>query len=130
MKRSIGAVATLPPLLRVCEAKRRGSQRKSLAANDKVIIGVMGLGGRGTYLAEKFAGRPDAEIAYLCDADTRRFARARNVVEEVQDRKPKLVQNFRKILDDSSVDALINAPPTTGTPLEPLWPARRKKTFM
>jgi predicted dehydrogenase len=101
MKGSIGAVATLTTL----------SQRKSVAANDKVIIGVMGLGGRGTYLAEKFASRPDVEVAYLCDANTRRFARARNVVEEVQGRKPKMVQDFQRILEDSNVDVLINATP-------------------
>jgi len=101
IKSSVGAAATLTML----------SKRKSFAANDKVILGVMGLGGRGTYLAERFAGRPDAEVAYLCDADTRRFARARNAVEEVQDIKPKLVQDFRRILDDSSVDALVNATP-------------------
>jgi predicted dehydrogenase len=95
------------------------SPGRAYAASDKVIIGVMGLGGRGTYLAEQFAKRPDAEIAYLCDADTRRFARARKVVEEAQhglaipdrDKSPKLVQDFRRILDDGSVDALINATP-------------------
>ena len=85
--------------------------RKSYSANEKVIIGVMGLGGRGTYLAERFASRSDAEVAYLCDPDSRRFARARNVVEEAQNKKPKMVQDFRRILDDSSVDVLINATP-------------------
>jgi predicted dehydrogenase len=85
--------------------------RKCYSANEKVIIGVMGLGGRGTYLAERFAGRPDVEIAYLCDPDTRRFARARNVVEEAQNKRPKMVQDFRTILDDSSIDVLINATP-------------------
>ena len=101
VKGSLGTLATLTVL----------PKSRSFAANDKVIIGVMGLGGRGTYLAEKFASRPDAEVAYLCDADTRRFGRARNVVEEVQGRRPKLVQDFRRILDDSSVDVLINATP-------------------
>jgi len=101
MKRSVGAAAALTVL-------PHGAIR---AANDKVIIGVMGLGGRGTYLAEKFAQRPDAEVAYLSDANTRRFARAREAVEEAQDRKPKLVQDFRRILDDGSVDVLINATP-------------------
>ncbi len=51
------------------------------------------------------------EIAYLCDADTRRFARAREAVEEAQNKRTKLVQDFRKILDDGSVDVLINATP-------------------
>src|SRR3990172_2653255 len=101
MRRSVGAAAAVTVL-------PRGGIR---AASEKVIIGVMGLGGRGTYLAESFAQRPDAEVAYLSDPDTRRFARARQAVEEVQDRKPKLVQDFRKILDDGSVDVLINATP-------------------
>ncbi len=80
-------------------------------ANERVVIGVMGLGGRGTYLAEAFARRSDAEIAWLCDADSRRFARARESVGELQDRQPRMVQDFRKVLDDKSVDVLINATP-------------------
>jgi len=109
LSKGIGAAATFTAI----------SRRRILGANERIIIGVMGLGGRGTFLAEQFASRPDAEIAYLCDANTRRFARAREAVEEVQDRSlsrakprgPKLVQDFRKILDDTSVDVLINATP-------------------
>ncbi len=101
MKGTVGAAVTLTVL----------PQHKARAAGEKIIMGVMGLGGRGTYLAEKFAQRPDVEIAYLCDPNTRRFARAREVVEEAQDNRPKMVQDFRKILDDDSVDALINATP-------------------
>jgi predicted dehydrogenase len=62
-------------------------------------------------LAQCFTKRADAEIAYLCDPDSRRFARARKVVEETQHKSPKLVQDFRRVLDDGSVDALINATP-------------------
>ncbi len=101
MKATVGAAATFTIV----------SQPKAYAANEKVVIGVMGLGGRGTYLAESFAQRPDAEIAYLCDADSRRFARAREAVEEAQNKRPKLVQDFRKILDDREVDVLVNATP-------------------
>ncbi|MHC4684791.1 MAG: Gfo/Idh/MocA family protein, partial [Planctomycetota bacterium] len=101
VKDSIGAAATFAAL----------SRGKAYAANDKVVMGVMGLGGRGTFLAEKFAQRPDTEIAYLCDANTRRFARAREAVEEAQNKKPKMVQDFRRILDDRNVDVLINATP-------------------
>jgi len=101
MKGTVGAAAGLTLL----------SQPKARAAGEKVIIGVMGLGGRGTFLAESFAQRPDVEIAYLCDPNTRRFARAREVVEETQETRPKMIQDFREILDDKSVDALINATP-------------------
>ena len=101
LRSSLGVAGTLalwPP------ARARG-------ANDKIVVGVMGLGGRGTYLAEKFAERTDTEVAYLCDPNTRRFARAREAVEEAQDRPPKMLQDFRKMLDDKSVDVVINATP-------------------
>jgi len=86
-------------------------QRPSRAASDKVIIGVMGLGGRGRQLAQMFAGRNDVRIAYLCDPDSRRLPAAKKAVEEAQGRAPQLVQDFRRILEDRNVDALINATP-------------------
>jgi predicted dehydrogenase len=101
MKSTVGAAASLTVL----------SEPRARAASEKITMGVMGLGGRGTYLAEKFAERPDVEVAYLSDPNTRRFARAREVVDEAQGKRPKMVQDFRKILDDDSVDALINATP-------------------
>jgi predicted dehydrogenase len=87
------------------------SARGAAAPSAKVTIGIMGLGGRGSYLAQAFANRPDTNIAYICDADTRRFAKTRDAVEEAQGRAPKQVQDFRKILEDKSVDVLINATP-------------------
>jgi predicted dehydrogenase len=86
-------------------------QRPSRAAGDKVIVGVMGLGGRGQQLARMFAGRRDVQIAYLCDPDSRRFAQAKQAVEQAQGKAPQMVQDFRRILDDAQVDALINATP-------------------
>jgi predicted dehydrogenase len=84
---------------------------RAAAPASKVTIGVMGLGGRGSYLAQAFASRPDTNLAYICDADTRKFARTRDAIEEAQGRAPKQVQDFRRILEDKSVDVLINATP-------------------
>jgi predicted dehydrogenase len=102
LRTSGGAAAALAVLSRL---PARG-------AEDRVVVGVMGLGGRGTALTGMFAARRDVEIRYLCDVDTRRFANARKVVERAQGRAPdKTVQDFRRILDDKSVDVLINATP-------------------
>jgi len=84
---------------------------KAMSANDKIVVGVMGIGGRGTALAAMFAQRNDVEMAYLCDADARRFPNARKRVEEAQGRPVKFVQDFRRILDDRAVDVLVNATP-------------------
>ncbi len=87
------------------------SGRQAAAANEKIVIGVVGLGGRGSSLAEMFAKTPNVEIAYLCDVDSRRFSRARAAIEELQDKAPKVVQDFRRVLEDKSVHAIINATP-------------------
>lgn len=84
---------------------------KAAGANERVVVGVMGIGGRGTGLARMFAGRKDVEIAYLCDADARRFASARAAVEQAQGRPVRFVQDFRRILEDPAVDVVVNATP-------------------
>ncbi len=86
-------------------------QRDSLAANDKVVLGVMGVGGRGRQVAQMFASRPDVEIAWLCDPDSRRLGPAKQAIEQAQGKAPQTAQDFRRILDDKSVDAMINATP-------------------
>lgn len=101
IKQSAGAATALATL----------GSLKAAGPNEKVIVGVMGIGGRGTGLAEMFAERTDVEIAYLCDVDSRRFPRAQKVVESTQNRPVKFVQDFRRILDDPAVDVVINATP-------------------
>jgi len=103
VRKSAGAAAALAAL--------RSSSRAAVSPNSKVVIGVMGLGGRGYYLAEAFAKRPDVEIAYICDVDSRKFGRTRDAVEQAQGKPPQHVQDFRRILDDKNVDVLINATP-------------------
>ena len=50
-----------------------GAASKAAAPSDKVVVGMMGVGGRGTFLTQLFASRPDVEIAYICDVDKRKF---------------------------------------------------------
>lgn len=80
-------------------------------ANNKLIAGVMGVGGRGTFLATAFAKRKDVEIAYLSDPDVNRLNAAAKQIESIKNKKPATVGDFRKILDDKTVDILINATP-------------------
>jgi predicted dehydrogenase len=84
---------------------------RAASPNEKILIGVMGLGGRGSYLAEAFARRKDAEVVWLCDPDSRRLDAAAKAVEAAQGRAPRLGQDFRRILEDPKVDVLVNATP-------------------
>ncbi len=89
----LGAGLALSPLL------------SGFGANDKVVIGVMGLG-RGMGHVEACLGIPGFEIAYVCDVDAVRLDQAVKAIANKTGREPAAVRDFRKILDDKSVDAL------------------------
>ena len=79
------------------------------AAQNKVVLGIMGVGGRGRALMTSLVKRSDIKIKYICDADTRCYGPAAEIVIESHDYKPKYVQDFRKMLDDPEVDAIVIA---------------------
>ncbi len=88
-----------------------GTAAHVLGANDKLVVGVMGVHGRGTQLARVFAGEGSAAVAYVCDVDNRSTGKAAAAVTEVQVYKPKETGDFRHILDDKVVDILVVAAP-------------------
>lgn len=75
-----------------------------------IRIGVMGLS-RGMDLAKDFAKIDNVEVAYLCDVDDARLTSAAKQFSDRFNATPKTVKDFRNILDDKSVDALICAAP-------------------
>ena len=79
------------------------------AAQNKVVLGIMGVGGRGRALLTSLVKRSDVKIKYICDADTRCYGPAAEIVIEGHDYKPEFVQDFRKMLDDPQVDAIVIA---------------------
>jgi len=99
MKGSVGAATTFTIL----------SQDKSMAANNKVVLGIMGVGGRGRALLASLVKRTDIKIKYICDADTRCYGPAAEIVIEGHDYKPKFVQDFQRMLDDPEIDAIVIA---------------------
>ena len=85
--------------------------RGAEGANEKIIVGVMGTNGRGTTLAAEFAELDGAEVAYVCDVDRRAIDKATSAVVKQGAKSPKGVADFRRILDDPAVDALVIAAP-------------------
>lgn len=78
--------------------------------NQRLVVGVMGTGGRGTGLASAFQHQPNVDVAYVCDADQGRADRAAGIVSKASGRTaPRAVQDFRRILDDKAVDILVVA---------------------
>jgi predicted dehydrogenase len=90
---------------------------RAAGAGERIRVGVMGTSrnnggpGRGSWLATQVAGLPGAEVAYVCDVDERNVPKAAAEVAAKQSHPPEGVRDFRKILDDPSVDALVIATP-------------------
>ena len=84
--------------------------RSADSPGDKIVVGVMGLS-RGMGHVEALLGLPNAEIAFLCDVDQQRVDKAAQVVGKKQDRAPRGVQDFRRLLEDKDLDAVFIATP-------------------
>ncbi|HPG11671.1 MAG TPA: Gfo/Idh/MocA family oxidoreductase [Chitinophagaceae bacterium] len=80
------------------------------APSNKVTLAVMGLNGRGSYLAASFAKQPNAEIAYLCDVEDKAIANGFKSLA-FADKKPTLEKDIRKLVNKKDFDALVIAAP-------------------
>lgn len=76
----------------------------------RVVLGIMGLQ-RGQALAELFARVPGVEIRYVCDVDDRRTQASVASLQTAHRIEPRPLNDFRRILDDPEVDALVCAAP-------------------
>ena len=88
-----------------------GTRAKAVASSDKVVVGMMGVGSRGSTLLGFFASRPDVEIAYVCDVNSHKLPGAVKIVEDSGKKAPRTEGNFQRMLEDKSVDAIVCATP-------------------
>src|SRR2546426_3679814 len=52
--------------------------------NERVVVAIMGLNGRGSVLGKVFAQTPNAEVAYVCDVDAAVLAKGVSTVGAAQ----------------------------------------------
>jgi len=85
--------------------------RRAVAASDKITIALMGVRGRGRSLTSAFCAQPDVNVAYVCDIDQNVVEAAYKIIENSGRKRPPLVSDIRRCLEDSSVDAIVMATP-------------------
>jgi len=83
----------------------------SASPNDELAVAVIGAGGMGTGHTKFLLGREDVRIAALCDVDQAHRERAGQLVNRERGYTPKLVEDFRVLLDDKSIDAVLIVTP-------------------
>lgn len=100
--------------------------KRIIGANDKVRVGFIGVGNRGTQLLHLFMEQPDCEVAGLCDVykpyTTRDYSTVLpRFIKDMGSRIPKMGENFskqvkqyadyRKMLENKDIDAVCIATP-------------------
>lgn len=79
--------------------------------NEKVGIGVIGVRNQGKLLAGELAKLGDVEVRSICDVDETQFAPASKAVTEQGAKAPATERDFRRLLDDPAIDAVMIATP-------------------
>jgi predicted dehydrogenase len=77
-----------------------------LGANDRMRFGLIGAGGRGLEDLRAAMRATNTEAVAVADVYTRRLDEARNIAPQV-----KTYRDFRQLLDDKSIDAVLIATP-------------------
>jgi predicted dehydrogenase len=91
-------------------ALTQSARSEDKSANDQIVVGVMGLS-RGKGLATTFSGQPNVTVKYVCDVDATRADSCAKMLASKFGTTPKAIGDFRTILDDKDVDALVCAAP-------------------
>ncbi|HET7626591.1 MAG TPA: Gfo/Idh/MocA family oxidoreductase [Verrucomicrobiae bacterium] len=87
------------------------SPARAIGANDKITTAVIGTNGRGIAHIDCLARIPGVEISYICDVDDRAIAKGLKEVSKKQKTEAKGLKDFRKALEDKSLDAVTIATP-------------------
>ena len=103
-----------------------GAYGRISGANNKIRMGFIGVGNRGSQLLNLFMVQPDLEVAALCDVYQPYLDRDRTLVDkryleimpgqipvmgEKFPRRPQLYKDYRKLLENKDIDAVCIATP-------------------
>src|SRR5438045_685353 len=88
-----------------------GSALLHAAPSDQINVGVIGSGGRGTFVMGVFQKDTAVRIAAICDVYEPNLENALSAAAKRQNRSPKAYRNYKELLADKSVDAVLIATP-------------------
>ncbi len=99
------SAATFVPLGEVFAHRRR------VSANDKLNVGLIGCKGMGWGNLTAMCKGADVTPVALCDVDARVLTSRGTELQKASGRAPALYDDYRRMLDDKSLDAVIIATP-------------------
>jgi predicted dehydrogenase len=99
-------------------------------ANDRLRVALVGLRGRGRDLVRGFHeinGSQNVELAAFCDVNAELLRERAADFEKVSGKKPQMVDDMRRVMDDKNIDAIAFATPNHWHALGTIWACQAGK---
>jgi predicted dehydrogenase len=84
---------------------------RGAAPADQVTLGVIGAGGRGTLVMTTFQTNAQVRVGAVCDVYEPNLERGLSTANKTQAAKARAYRNYRELLDDKDVTAVLIATP-------------------
>ena len=98
-----------------------------IGANDKINVGLVGLGGRGTNHLNIYARLPGARLAAICDVNQAAREVANASLFKITSEKAKEYPDMREVFADKNIDAVSIATPNHWHALATIWACKAGK---
>jgi predicted dehydrogenase len=95
--------------------------------NDTIRVAVVGINGQGNAHIRQYSRMTNVEIAALCDVDQSVLDKRCQEIEKAGGKKPQTFVDFRKLLEDKSIDAVSIATPNHWHSLMGIWACQAGK---
>jgi len=95
--------------------------------NDTVRVACVGVRGQGRAHIRSYAAMPEVEIAALCDVDESVLEARLSEIEKMGKKRPAAFVDYRKLLEDKSIDAVSLATPNFHHALQTIWACQAGK---
>jgi predicted dehydrogenase len=94
---------------------------RAWAANDRINIAIVGVGGRGRDHINQYAKLGDARIYALCDVDQANLERGAALAQKLTREKPKTYEEMKDVFADKEVHAVSLPLPNHWHALAAIW---------
>lgn len=98
-----------------------------MGANDKVNVGIVGLGGRGSSHLNTYTGLAEAQVVGLCDVNQAAREKAQATLSRKSLAKAKEFEDMRQMFADPSIEAVSIATPNHWHALSAIWAMKAGK---
>lgn len=82
-----------------------------IGANERLNVAIIGVNGRAQSLTQAVNKYPNAKIIFTCDVDDKIIEKNNKFLQETIGYVPKVVKDFRKLLENKDLDAVFIATP-------------------